>query len=217
VSDATSSGPGVHGHGRRLLLQAARELFAQKGYSGASTREIAGRAGVTEPMLFRHFGTKQKLFQEAAVAPITEFINRYAEDYRNREHGKLSPEEEGRRFYGELFKVLYQERELLLALMSAHQFEQVVHDISQEVRSAFGQVLQMIEEVVASESIVRHFTDMDLQATVRVMFGMALSLALHGEWMTIPGTVSYDRMLDAMTRISVQGLLGNRPDTPTTT
>ncbi|MDT7609129.1 MAG: hypothetical protein QOG96_3632, partial [Pseudonocardiales bacterium] len=37
--------PSVHGHGRRLLLAAAGELFAERGYGGTSTRDIADRAG----------------------------------------------------------------------------------------------------------------------------------------------------------------------------
>lgn len=202
----TPAKPSVHGHGRRLLLTAARELFAEKGYNGTSTRDIADRAGVSEPMLFRHFGTKPKLFREAAVAPFTEFMDRYIEDYRSREHGKLGPAEEGRRFYDGLFRALFAERELLMAVMSAHQFGQVMDDVSQELRNALGEVLALIEEVVATEAAERHFSDFDLPATVRVMFGMVLSVALHGDWLMINDAVSYDRVLEAMTQLSVRGL-----------
>lgn len=50
--------------GRRKLLAAATEVFAEKAYAGATTKEIAKRAGVTEPMLFRHFGSKAALFKK---------------------------------------------------------------------------------------------------------------------------------------------------------
>ena len=49
---------------REKLLEATLELISEKGYLGASTREIASRAGVSELTLFRKFGKKEKLFEE---------------------------------------------------------------------------------------------------------------------------------------------------------
>lgn len=46
------------------LLEAALKLFSKKGYLGATTREIAHGAGVTELTLFRHFGSKERLFEK---------------------------------------------------------------------------------------------------------------------------------------------------------
>jgi AcrR family transcriptional regulator len=67
----------VRGDGRRLLLESARALFAERGYAGTSTREIARAASVTEPMIFRHFGSKAKLFEEAVLAPFNTFVSDY--------------------------------------------------------------------------------------------------------------------------------------------
>jgi AcrR family transcriptional regulator len=46
------------------LLRATLKLISEKGYLGATTREIAQEAGVTELTLFRHFGSKEMLFEE---------------------------------------------------------------------------------------------------------------------------------------------------------
>ncbi len=46
------------------LLAATLKLISMKGYPGTSTREIATEAGVTEVTLFRHFGSKERLFEE---------------------------------------------------------------------------------------------------------------------------------------------------------
>jgi len=40
----------------------ATGLFADKGFQGTTTREIADRAGVNESLLFRHFPSKEKLY-----------------------------------------------------------------------------------------------------------------------------------------------------------
>lgn len=44
------------------ILDAALDVFAEKGYEGGSMREIASRVGVTEPALYRHFSGKEALF-----------------------------------------------------------------------------------------------------------------------------------------------------------
>src|SRR5215472_652271 len=46
---------------REQILQAAITVFADEGYAAASTEEIARRAGISQPYLFRLFGTKRDL------------------------------------------------------------------------------------------------------------------------------------------------------------
>ncbi len=47
---------------RRALLDAARELFAQHGYTEVSVQSVAKRAGVTTGALYHQFGSKEALF-----------------------------------------------------------------------------------------------------------------------------------------------------------
>jgi len=47
---------------RERLLNAALELFTQRGYSAASVREICAAAGVTKPVLYYYFGSKEGLY-----------------------------------------------------------------------------------------------------------------------------------------------------------
>ncbi len=49
---------------KERLFEATLKLISEKGYLGATTREMAQEAGVTELTLFRHFGSKEKLFME---------------------------------------------------------------------------------------------------------------------------------------------------------
>jgi AcrR family transcriptional regulator len=46
---------------RELIERAATELFAERGYHGASIDEIARRSGVTPPVVYDHFDSKQQL------------------------------------------------------------------------------------------------------------------------------------------------------------
>src|ERR1700677_538157 len=46
---------------RQKLIETALDVFSRKGFDGATTKEIAVEAGVTEAIIFRHFPTKQAL------------------------------------------------------------------------------------------------------------------------------------------------------------
>src|SRR5437773_8433897 len=52
---------------RNEILEAAMAEFAERGLHGASTEEIAKRAGISQPYIFRLFGSKKDLYK-ASVA-----------------------------------------------------------------------------------------------------------------------------------------------------
>jgi AcrR family transcriptional regulator len=47
---------------KNIILDVALEMFAEKGFKATTTRAIAEKADVNEVTLFRHFGSKEKLF-----------------------------------------------------------------------------------------------------------------------------------------------------------
>lgn len=50
--------------GRRMqILKTATDLFSKRGYNGTTTKEIAESVGVSEAIIFRHFGSKQELYR----------------------------------------------------------------------------------------------------------------------------------------------------------
>src|SRR5262245_21386541 len=67
---------------RELLLGAAGDPFRSQGYDTTTTRQIAERAGVSEPRLFKHFGTKHQLFEAAMLAPFAQLIDDYTASWR---------------------------------------------------------------------------------------------------------------------------------------
>jgi AcrR family transcriptional regulator len=54
---------------RTLILNAAVQVFSQHGFRGSTTRRIADAAGVNEVTIFRYFGSKEALLQEALNYP----------------------------------------------------------------------------------------------------------------------------------------------------
>jgi AcrR family transcriptional regulator len=48
---------------RERILRQASQLFARKGYTGTSTREIAAAVGIRQPSLFHHFASKREIVE----------------------------------------------------------------------------------------------------------------------------------------------------------
>lgn len=57
---------------RKNILAAARSVFLDQGFSGARTKDIAERSGVTEAFLYRHFESKDQMYAEAILNPLRE-------------------------------------------------------------------------------------------------------------------------------------------------
>src|SRR3954462_5807047 len=62
---------------REDVLDAALEVFAEQGLAGASTDEIARRAGISQPYLFRLFGTKKELFKASTERCLAETLETF--------------------------------------------------------------------------------------------------------------------------------------------
>lgn len=50
------------GERRSAILESAKRAFAEKGFDGTTTRELARAAGVSEALLYKHFPSKESLF-----------------------------------------------------------------------------------------------------------------------------------------------------------
>jgi AcrR family transcriptional regulator len=199
----------AYGTGRSRLLEAARSVFGDRGYRGATTKDIAERAGLTEPMIFRHFGSKAALFEEAAVEPVVAFMDRYVAEWGAREHGATDPVREVRDFLSRLFEVMHGDRQLLIAIMTAGQFDAALEPAAARLQQAFGRIVGMFEGIVETEFTLRGLQTPDRPAFARLLLGIVIALSLHLDWLGIgPGEqeVSFGRMLDEATRTVVFGV-----------
>src|SRR4051794_2734631 len=62
---------------REAVLDAALHVFAAAGYAGASTEDIARRAGISQPYVFRLFGTKKELFKGVVARCFRETLETF--------------------------------------------------------------------------------------------------------------------------------------------
>src|SRR5881398_3352454 len=135
------------------VLDAALVEFAEAGYEGTSTEDIARRAGISQPYLFRLFGTKKELFKATAsrcFREMLEMFQRAAEGHRG---------EEALHAIGEAYmEVLLTDRTRLRAQMQAYSACDDP-EICEVVRNGFGDLVAYVQRVscLPAENVAAFF------------------------------------------------------------
>ncbi|MGA2108093.1 MAG: TetR/AcrR family transcriptional regulator [Syntrophorhabdales bacterium] len=94
------------------LLSVAREIFARKGYSGTSVREIVVAAGVTKPVLYYYFRNKERVYLESFREPLAR-LAAFLDEFSN---GRGSAAKRLRQFCSRLHLLFCEHVELLSLL-----------------------------------------------------------------------------------------------------
>jgi AcrR family transcriptional regulator len=125
---------------REKLLEATYQLISEKGYMGATTKEIAASAGVSELTLFRKFGKKELLFEE--MLESFTFLPRLIHLMDDVNEMPLT---EGLNTIGVRFLETLRERRPLAQIM----FSEMAH-YPEKVRSIYKQMILNIGQILES-------------------------------------------------------------------
>ena len=163
------------GEPRRLLLDAARDLFARQDYRSTTTREIAEAAGVAEPLLFRNFGSKAALFREACVVPFTTFLDDFSAKWRSLDPEHADEEEIAAEFVGQLYDLFVEHRGLVLTLWASDAMSE--EDLAEagvaDIHRALGVLGRIGAEGMDIKGMRGTRADLVAQSTVAMIAGMA--------------------------------------------
>ncbi|MGH3030248.1 MAG: TetR/AcrR family transcriptional regulator [Gaiellaceae bacterium] len=136
---------------REEILDAAVKEFAHGGLHGTSTEDIATRAGISQPYLFRLFRTKKELF----VASSRLCFGRVLAAFQEAADGKRG--DEAMRAMGNAYAQLLADRDLLLGQMQMYAAcsDPEVRDAA---RAGFAELFRYVESVTgASTGEIRDF------------------------------------------------------------
>ncbi|MCU1444703.1 TetR/AcrR family transcriptional regulator [Cryobacterium sp.] len=104
---------------REQILAAASVVFGERGYSGATTDQVARAAGISQPYVVRMFGTKENLFLEVLARALDRLITGFRQIIAEpRERGDDEIELLSARL-GAAYVDLIEDRGILLSLMQA--------------------------------------------------------------------------------------------------
>lgn len=128
------------------MLEAARHEFARKGLHGASTDAIARRAGISQPYLFRLFGSKKELF----LAVNDECFARTLELFRKAAAGTSGPE--ALRAIGTAYQSLIEDdRSMLQGQLQAYAASVEDEDVRAGVARGYGRLVDYVEAVSGAD------------------------------------------------------------------
>ncbi|AET66333.1 transcriptional regulator [Desulfosporosinus orientis DSM 765] len=108
---------------RQDILEAALTVFAQKGFNGSTTAEIARAAGVAEGTIFRHFATKKELLIAVLKPKVLEGII-----YLDKEQREASPLEFFRSFLKNRLELLKENDSLFRFMFAEAQYHEEVRE-----------------------------------------------------------------------------------------
>lgn len=185
-----------------LIREAARELFARRGYAATTTREIARAADVSETLVFRYFSDKATLFDEVVTAPfgqlMDDFVARYP-DPTAEGHRQIVARQMTRQVY-ELFDA---NQTIFMALMSGP-----IDGGSPTLRGLdrfFAQSVDQVSRRYAKAGISPPF---DLSIAVRLGLGMIAASVLMCRTLFPDGPPAREPLINALEGIIEQALSG---------
>ena len=129
---------------REEILAVALEEFGEHGLDGTSTDTIARKAGISQPYLFRLFGTKKELYLEAVRRCLSETLELFQDAA-----GELQGEE-ALHAIGQAYRGLLADRTRLRGQMQAYA-DCDDDDVREAVRDGFGRLVEYVEGVSGAE------------------------------------------------------------------
>jgi AcrR family transcriptional regulator len=194
------------GEPRRLLLDAARELFARQGFTNTNACDIAELAGVSEPLLYRHFGSKVGLFREALVVPFLEIVGEFEAKWQSGTLAALDDNDVARQFLGDLFDHLQAGRGLVLTLWGS-EGENTRELVDSGVCEEISQALRTLVDISTAEAAPRRgraISDRELSA--RAAVAMTAGVAVFGQSVFLGRRVpSRDQLVEELVQTILHG------------
>ena len=182
---------------RVRILAAASQLFAERGYDDAAMEAIAATAGITKPVLYDHFASKQALF----LAVLSSLRDALLDQGRALAQSDSSSEEALREALGAFFLFVEQQPGAARLLFSIPRGDQIAAEAAREVQAG------------ATASIARilgaRFRDRMIGNEAAAEF---LKAGLHGlaQWWLEHPDLDRDELVETVMAIAWAGLGGRR-------
>src|SRR5436189_35190 len=151
---------------REAVLIAATHEFAVKGLHGASTDAIARRAGISQPYLFRLFGTKKELFLEGARRCLQQTYDAFAQAADGLQG------DEAMRAMGEAYGSLIGENQDLLRAQMQGYAASDDPDVGAVMRGGYRRLVELVESKGVPAQEVSRFFAYGMLVNVMTMMGL---------------------------------------------
>lgn len=188
------------------LTQAACEEFESHGYTRTKTATIAQKAGVSETLLFKHFGSKANLFHDTIFKAFNEHFTHFRQAHPIAEGDAQARLEITRQYIAEVQQFFAEHARMLMLLITSHSYETDEVKSIEDVRGLHD-YLQSTARMVESRLDATPLYDPLLTACIA--FSTVLSSVLFRDWL-FPQGVGDDRALnEAVVNFVLGGVAAN--------
>ena len=189
-------------------MAAAEELFLRNGMVSTGTRQIAAVAGVPERLIFRHFGSKRRLFEEVARALIAAFLDDFVREWRGHPSAEVGMRELTSQYVSAFLGFIQCHRRVFADLVSVQtECDPLPHEAGGG--SPFADLLVGLEELAAGEARRRSLPDLWAKRNVRSTFSLLVGTALLADVVHPTGLSADDpEMVSQLTDFILGGALG---------
>ncbi len=190
---------------REAILRSAKQVFARFSYAEASTGELARASDVTEPMLYKHFGSKKGLFLAVLAESAEQFWTSFEQRVLTRaQKDLLDALAHVVSDYTAEVKADPDTQRILFQAVIETRDPEIAHCVSNHNRKIYQLIRQLVERA-QQEGILHPAHDLD-SAT----WGFA-SMILIGQYNLMLNTVNeVTRHQEEMSRIWLSGLRSAR-------
>ena len=186
---------------RALILQSAKRVFARSTYAEASVGDLARESEITEPMLYKHFGSKKGLF----LAILNEYGAQFLEILHKRiadraEKDVLDALERVVQDYTAAVKADPEIQRILFQAVIESADPEIASCVGKHNRAVYGFICQLVERAQAEGKL-----DCALSPDAATWGYMSMILAIqYGLMLNLSGEIA--RSGDEMSRIWLRGL-----------
>ena len=184
---------------RALIEAAARASFAEHGFAGTTTREIARRAGATEVLIIRHYCSKAALFEAVILNPFSRLLEQFL---GSRRAEGLDRRQANEAFVGPFYRFLRDNAELLSALVKSR-VETLEANGHPGLQAYFARAARRLE---AQQARAGERPDVSPDLAVRFAFGMIASTILFEDWFFEGAPPDDETIARALTRMLYRAL-----------
>lgn len=193
------------------LVEAARDEFEVKGYTRSKTATIASKAGVSETLLFKHFGSKANLFHATVFKAFNQHFAEFQRAHPVAEGDAAERLEVTRQYIGEVQIFFAQHSRLLMLLITSQSYD------TDEVKGivdvkGLHDYLQTTATMI--ESRLEETPAVDPLLTACIAFSTVLSCVLFKGWLFPAGVGDEQTMNAAVINFVLGGVSANIAQPP---
>ena len=168
---------------RVAIVDAARDVFVEQGYDGASISRIADAASTTKAAVYRHFDDKPALFEAAVVEPFEAVLRVFMNRWNERPVAELATAELFDAFNTSVLGFVAEHRADVVTLLAAEQ-----HNAEElrGIRRTFSELIGEVVALVAADARERGWEHFDVEIATRSTIAMVIGTALLDPWLYGP-------------------------------